>query len=53
MKIFTGFKTMYEEIVTNFKTAIVSIVVSSQLGAQFSLHVVLKFVTIFIARGLI
>ena len=48
-----GFKTTCEEIVTNFETAIGSIVVSRQLGAQFSLHVVLKYVTIFIARGLI
>ena len=53
MKIVTSFKTTCEQIVTNFKTAIGSIVVSSQLGAQFSLHVILIFVTIFIARCLI
>ena len=53
MKIVTSFKTTCAQIVTNFKTAIGSIVVSSQLGAQFSLHVILIFVTIFIARCLI
>ena len=43
MKIVTGFKLTCDEIVTNFKTAISSILVSFQLGAQFSLHMVLKF----------
>ena len=52
MKIVTGFKTTCDEIVTNFKIAIGSIVVSSQFGAQFLLHLVLKFATIFITRGI-
>ena len=37
-KIVTDFKTTCEEIETSFESAIGSIVVSSQFGAQFSLH---------------
>ena len=53
MKIVTGFKNTCEEILTNFKSAIGSNVVSSQLGAQFLLRVALKFCYSFLRQQMI